>query len=433
MFQNIDNTFFTTNREQLYKELEPDSIVIINSNDKYLRNGDQHYPFRQNSTFYYFTGITQEKSIAIFFPDSPYFNLREILLIQKPDETNKIWTGHQLSKEEAIQISGIKTVFWLENFDTVVREILSYAKNIYINSNEYPKVELDVDDRDNRMTNKLKELYPLYNYLRLAPIASKLRLIKKPYEIESIKKGCEITRDSFFEIVKHIKPGVNEKQIEAVLSYEFNKRNCHHSFHPIVASGENACILHYNDNNAVMKDGDLLLLDFGVEYNYYATDCSRTVAVGGKFTEKQKKYYQAVVDVYKKLEKMFVVGNCIDNINLEAADLYNKMVVELNLATEEEVLYGDPENPVTKKFFMHGISHFIGIDVHDVGSKNIPFENGMVLSCEPGLYISDENIGIRIENMILINDDKPINLTSEIPFEIEVIEKLISKNQYLSH
>jgi len=430
MPQYFDNKFFIDNRKKLYRELKPESVVILNSNYKHLRNGDQFYKYRQNSTFFYFTGIEQEKTIAVFCPEHPIKSLKEVLFIQKTDINYQKWYGKQLSTDNATEISGISNILWLEDFDTTLREILHFANNIYFNQNEYPKLEINEADKDNIMALKIKNQYPLHQYQRLYPIASILRLIKNEEEINVIKKGCDITFDCFYEIIKHIRPNANEKTIEARINYEFALRHAESSFHPIIASGKNACVLHYSDNNKTMIDGDLLLIDFGVEYNYYATDCSRTLPVNAKFSDIQIHYYQAVLNVYKQLEKKFVEGNCIDNINNEASKLYNKMMIELNLATEEEIKNQNPEKPLYKKYFMHGISHFIGLDVHDVGDKYIPFQKGMVLSCEPGLYIDEKEIGIRIENMLLITDKDPINLTSNIPIEIDDIEKMMTKYNF---
>lgn len=427
MAQDLDNKFFITNRKNLYKSLKTESVVVLNSNDKHLRNGDQFYKYRQNSTFYYFTGIEQEKSIAVFCPKHPNNSLREILFIQEPDINHQKWVGQQLSTKKASEISGINNVMWLKDFDTTLREILAYASNIYLNSNDYLKPENDLTDRDGRMVLKLKELYPLHQYQKLYPISSNLRLIKNNDEINIIKKGCNITHESFNEIIKIIKPNISEKLIEARLIYEFALRKSTPSFNPIIASGKNACILHYNDNNKTIFSGELLLVDFGVEFQYYATDCSRTLPVSGKFTEEQKRYYQALLDIYKEIEKLFVVGNCINNINSEASKFYEKMIVDLKLASENDIKNQNPDNPVYKKYFMHGISHFIGLDVHDVGDKFTPFKAGMLLSCEPGLYLDEKEIGIRLENMILITNNKPINLTSGIPIEIDDIEKLMTK------
>ncbi|MCX6231609.1 MAG: aminopeptidase P N-terminal domain-containing protein [Bacteroidetes bacterium] len=424
---NINNSLFIKNRENLVKYISPDSIVIIHANDEMPRNGDQYFSYRQNSDMFYLTGINEPKTILVLCPQHP--NFKEIVFVSKPNEDHAIWYGYQPSKEDITAISGIKQVMWLGDFDAVVRELIIGCKNIYLNTNEYIKFIPDVEDRNQRFTKEIKGKYPLHNYHRIAPLVTSLRLIKDDVEIELIKKACEITSKAFLRILKFIKPGCFEYEVEAELSHEFavNKANGH-AYYPIIASGENACTLHYTENKNSCKDGDLLLLDFGAEFGNFASDCSRTIPVNGKFTERQKACYQAMLNVHKKAMDLFIVGNTIDKLNNEVNKLIENELIKLGLFTKNDVEKQDTENPLFKKYYMHGVSHFIGLDVHDVGSKQDTFKEGMVLSCEPGIYIKEEKIGIRIENDILITKQGPVNLTKSIPMEIDEIEKLMQKS-----
>ncbi len=315
---------------------------------------------------------------------------------------------------------------WLEDFDTVLKDVMINSKNIFLNINENSKFTPDFDDRNQRFTKKLKEQFPLHQYHRLAPLITDLRLIKEPEEVELIEKACNITSKAFQRVLKFTKPNVYEHEIEAELSHEFtiNKANGH-AYYPIIASGENACTLHYVKNKAICNDGDLVLLDFGAEYGNYASDCTRTIPINGKFSERQKACYQAVLNVQKKAMELFTIGNTIDKLNAEVNKLIEIELIKLGLFTQEDVNKQNPENPLLKKYYMHGVSHFIGLDVHDVGSKQAEFKEGMVLSCEPAIYIKEEKIGIRIENDILITKNGAVNLTKDISMEIEEIEELM--------
>ncbi|MFZ4400295.1 MAG: aminopeptidase P family protein [Bacteroidales bacterium] len=423
-----DNKLFCKNRDKLFSKLTEKSLVLVNSNDEMPRNGDQIFKYRQNSDLYYLCGINQSKTILAICNAHPNPNYREILFATKPNESFAIWYGHQPDKEELQNLSGIKTILWLEDFETVLKDLMVNSENVYLLSNENVKFFTDFQDRNHRFTLELKEKYPLHNYSRLTALMTELRLIKEIEETEIIKMACNITAKAFDRILKSVHAGIYEYQVEAEITYEYtiNKANSH-AYSPIIASGENACILHYVENKNLCKDGDLLLMDFGAEYGNYASDCSRTIPVNGKFTEIQKKYYQAVLNVYKEIEKKFVIGNNIDNLNKETNLLIEKELVNLGLFTKEEVEKQEVEKPLFQKYFMHGVSHFIGLDVHDFGSKQCKFEEGMILSCEPGIYNKDKGIGIRLENDILITRNGPVNLMSNIPIEIEEIEKLMKK------
>lgn len=423
----ISSSLFTKNRNKLLSVLPIDSLAIIQSNDEMPRNGDQLYPFRQNSDLFYLSGVNQPKIIICICNSHPNPAYREILFAVKPNPDYAVWYGHQPDKAELSEISGINTIFWLEDFETVLKDLMLNTQNVYLSSNEYVKFIPDFQDRNHRFCLQLKEKYPLHHYHRLSPIITELRLVKETEEISLIETACDITGKAFQRILKKLKPGMMEYEVEAEINHEFlinNVRN--HAYQPIIAAGENACTLHYVENAAACNDGELLLIDFGAEYGNYASDCSRTIPVNGKFSSRQKAYYQAVLNVYNEILKEFVVGNCIDNLNRKTAVLIEKELINLGLFTAEDVENQPKDSPLYMKFYMHGVSHFMGLDVHDVGSKQTVLQPGMILTCEPGIYNKDEKIGIRLENDILITNEGPVNLMKNIPIEIEEIEKMMN-------
>ena len=418
--------FYTNNRQKFTDIIEPKSIAVFFSSDEYPRNGDQNFAFRQNSDLLYLSGIDQEETILVIAPDAKRKVLREILFIKKVSKLDVIWHGKKLSKEDAYSISGIEMVYYVEQFDAVLNELMSEHDNVYLWLNEYPKYQTQVPYKSFREAERLKKKYPLHRYLRAFPILENLRLIKSDFEIDTIKKACQITGVAFEKILKTIKPGIYEFEIEAEITYEFRKNESKsHAYPPIVASGENSCILHYTDNSAECKNGDLLLLDFGAEYNNYASDCSRTIPVNGKFSSRQKECYDAVLRVFKKARTLYIPGNSIDSINQKVNEWINEECVNLGLYTLDESDI-KIEVPRFTTYFMHGTSHFIGLDVHDVGQKSTILKKGMILSCEPGLYIEEERIGIRIETDMLV-DDVPIDLMAHIPVEVDEIERLMKR------
>ena len=427
--QPIDSLLFKTNRERFIHRLPETATAILFSNDQYPRNGDQFFKFRQNSDLFYLTGIDQEKTILMVSPNCPNQKLRETLFIIKTNEKLATWEGHKYTKEEARDISGIENIFWLEDFESSLREAVSFSKTVFLNSNEYVKFLNDVPDKNHRFALEFKEKYPLHKIERAAPILTEMRTIKSAEEIRLIQKACDITKKGFERILKFTKPGVHEFEIEAEIDHEFTtKRANGHGYAPIIASGKNACVLHYIDNNEMCKEGDLLLMDFGAEYANYTADMSRTIPVNRKFSERQKDCYEAVLRVFKELRKLYMPGNTPDFINTSAEKLMEAEMIKLGLFTAEDVKNQDTGNPLFKKYFMHGVAHPIGLDVHDVGSKYAPFAPGMVFTCEPGLYIREENIGIRIENDILITEDQPIDLMENIPIEISEIERMMNES-----
>jgi Xaa-Pro aminopeptidase len=427
-YDPIDPKLFIENRSRFVKQLKKNSLAIFNSNDEMPRNGDQDFPFRQSSDFFYLTGIDQAKSILFIFPDCPLEKYREALFLEETNDHIAVWYGKKYSKDEAVKVSGIKNVFWLDTFDTALKEVMALCEYVYLNANENPRYSNSVPYKDVRFNHDLHKKFPQHKYERSAPIVSKLRTVKSTIEIDLIKKAIDITAKGFDRLLKFVKPGVMEYEVEAEITHEFicNKANGH-AYYPIVASGAGACVLHYIENNKVCKNGDLLLLDFGAEYANYAGDLSRTIPVNGKFNKRQKEVYTACLNVMKAAKKLMIADTTIDTYHAQVCKIMEKELINLGLFTERDVKNQDPAKPLFFKYYMHGTSHFMGLDVHDVGSKQDILEPGMVFSCEPGIYIQEEGIGIRIENDILISKKGNIDLMAHIPVEIEDIERLMKK------
>jgi Xaa-Pro aminopeptidase len=423
----ISNEIFTNNRKSFVSRLKPRSLAVFHSNDEFPRNGDQNFLFKQNPDFFYLTGIDQEKSILILFPDCPNELYKEVLFLIQTNEHIAIWEGHKYTKEEASIASGIKSIFWLNEFDNILHSIINYAENIYINTNENDRYSHTVPYRDLRLYEILRTKYPIHHYERSAPILRDLRVVKSAVEIELAKKACQITRDAFIRVLKFLKPGVAEYEIEAEITHEFlRQRATGHAYSPIIASGKNAIILHYTDNNQVCKDGDVILFDFAAEYANYNADMSRSVPVNGHFTKRQKDVYNAVLRVMRAATNLIVAGAIWNDYHDEVGKIMTSELIGLNLLSKHDVEKQDPKMPLYKKYFMHGTSHHLGLDVHDFASRYKPFEAGNILTCEPGIYIPGEGLGIRIENDILITSDGNIDLMADIPVEAEEIEDIMN-------
>jgi Xaa-Pro aminopeptidase len=423
-YSKIPKELFIRNRQKLIRRLEEYSVAIVHSNDQMLRSGDQYFPFRQNSDLFYLTGIEQEMTILLISPDSA--DRQEILFIRKPDPKMEAWEGKKLSLDEASEISGIKNVLWLEKFDSILRESILRSENIYGLSHELVKFRPEYLSRDERYMAKLKTEFPLHRMKRLSPILTELRLVKEPEELARIRKAITITKDGFNQLLKTLTPGQIEYEVEAGLTGEFIRQGAAgHAYPPIIASGVNACILHYIRNDQVCRDGDLLLLDFGAEYANYAADCSRTIPVNGRFNPRQKDIYNACLRVFRKARDLIKPGTTIDNINKEVGKIWEEEHVGLGLYSTRDIKKQPMEDPLYMKYLMHGVSHFIGLDVHDVGGKKEELKPGMVLTCEPGIYIPAENTGIRLENDILVTEGGNVDLMEDIALDPEEIEEMM--------
>lgn len=424
----FSHRLFAHNRSKLLKLLKKNSVAILHSNDEMPRNGDQFFPFRQNSDLFYLTGIDQEKTVLMLCPDHPIQKNREILFILKPNPQFEIWHGKRLTKKEAIEISGVQNVAWIEEFESFLPEMIYYSEHAYVNQYENTKFISEVESRDQRFTKIIQQHYPSQRLERLSPLLTSLRLVKEPEEVNAMRHASMITGKAFNRVLKYLKPGIHEFEVEAEISHEFRINGAEgHAYYPIVATGENACFLHYIKNQSVCQAGELLLLDFGAEFRNYAADCSRTIPVNGTFTPRQKLLYNAVLNVFNKAKSMMVKGATIALINKQVCKLFEEEHVKLGLYSMDDVHRQDPENPLYSKYYMHGISHFLGLDVHDAGNRFQTLEPGMVITCEPGIYVREEGIGIRIENDILITEEEPIDLMHHIPLEIDEIEDMMHK------
>ena len=423
----IQNNLFINNRKNFLKRLAPNSLAIFHSNDEFPRNGDQTFPFKQNADFFYLTGIDQEQSVFVFFPDCPNPLYREVLFLRQTDEHIAVWEGHKYTKEEAKQASGITSIYWLQDFDAILHSIINYADNIYVNTNENDRYSYQVPYRDLRMYEQLHKRYPLHQYKRSALILRELRAVKSEIEIELTRKACEITRDGFVRVLGFLKPGVAEFEVEAEFTHEFlRQRATGHAYNPIIASGPNANVLHYIDNNQVCKDGDLLLLDVGAEYANYNADMTRTIPVNGRFTIRQREVYDAVLRVMRAATAMIRAGVVLSEYQEEVGKIMTSELIDLKLLDKHDVEKQDPKMPLYKKYFMHGTSHHLGLDVHDFANRYRQFEVGNILTCEPGIYIPAEGFGIRLENDILITEDGNTDLMADIPLEAAHIEDIMN-------
>lgn len=427
-YDRIDKALYVHNRERFTKAMEPNSLAVFNSNDIFPISADSTMPFQQHRDILHLSGVDQEESILVIAPGASRPEHKEVLFLRETNEHIAIWEGAKLTKDQAFEVSGIKTVYWLKDFDRVFKELMSETKSIYLNTNEHLRANTEVETREDRFIKKVKADFPAHQTLRSAPIMHEIRSVKHPIEIELMQKACNITKAGIERLLKFIKPGVMEYEIEAELMHEFlRNRSKGFAYTPIVASGTNACVLHYIDNNAECKDGDVLLLDVGAEYANYASDLTRSFPVNGRFTDRQKAVYNAVLRVKKAAEKLLVQGTMLADYHKEVGKLMEAELVDLKLIDSTDIKNQDPNWPAYKKYFMHGTSHYIGLDTHDVGPWNKPMKAGMVFTCEPGIYIPEENLGIRIEDDLVVQESgAPLNLMGSIPIEADEIEEIMN-------
>ena len=423
----LDKSLYQTNRDNFKKQMPSNAIAVFNSNDIMPTNADGTMSFRQNNDLLYLTGIDQEESMLVIFPDHPDEKQREILFLRETSEHIAIWEGHKYTKEEAQEASGIQNIYWTHQFESIFNTLMPFAKKIFLNTNEHLRAVVEVQTRDARFIKWCMENYPLHTYERSAPIMQNLRAIKSPLEIEALQEACRITELGFRRVLKFVKPGVQEYEIEAEYAHEFlRNRSKGFAYQPIIASGANACVLHYIDNSLPCKDGDLLLMDVGAEYANYNGDMTRTIPVNGRFTKRQREVYDAVLSVKNYAKSILRPGTTIPQYHKEVGEFMQGKLIELGLLDKTDVKNQNPEQPLYKKYFMHGTSHHIGLDVHDVGNIYRKIEPGMVFTVEPGIYIREENIGIRLENDIVIQENGFLDLMKNIPIEAEEIEELMN-------
>ncbi len=418
---------YKRNRAKLVKFLKPDSVAIICSATHSLRTRSLYNEYRQSSNMIYLTGVMQEETVLILFPGHPKQEFREVLFIRYTDDKTLTWEGHKHTKHEAAIISGVDNVKWSSDLPAFLKKIIENASYVYLEmGDEWPSNDMSIS-ASYRFSEDIKSKYPAQRFEKIVPLINQLRLIKENTEIEIIKEAIHVTGKTFCEILPLVKPGIYEYDVEAEISMRFIKaEKCPHAYLPIIASGMNSTILHYNFNNAELINGDLLLLDFGAEKSGYASDLSRTLPISGKFTKRQAEVYKSVLAIMKETKKLMVIGNTIDKLNESVGLMMEEELIKLKLLKKSDIKKQDKENPLYRKYYMHGTSHFIGLDVHDCGNREVIFAKGMVLSCEPGIYIKEEGFGIRLENDILI-DKTPIDLMEKIPIELKEIEELMRK------
>lgn len=423
----IGKDLFNYNRQRFNALLKPKSVAVFNSNDILPTNADGTMPFRQNNDLFYLSGIDQEESVLVLFPDFPDEKFREILFLKETNEHIAIWEGHKYTKEEAYHTSGVRTVLWLSQFEQTFNTLMAQANHVYLNSNEHIRNASTTETRDMRFTKWCHETYPLHNYKRSAPLMHHLRAVKSDVEIDLLQKACDITEKGFRRVLEFVKPGVMEYEIEAEYIHEFIRhRSRGFAYSPIIASGPNACVLHYIENNAECKEGELILFDVGAEYANYNADMSRSIPVSGRFTNRQKEVYNAVLQVQRETFKLLRPGNTIPEYHKQVGEIMTEQLLKIKLLDKTDVKNQKADNPAYKKYFMHGTSHHLGLDVHDVGNSFRKFEAGMVFTVEPGIYIQQEGLGIRLENNVVIMDDSIFDLMRNIPIEADEIEDLMN-------
>ena len=427
-YHNIDTRLFVENRQRLSEYLLPNSVVILLSNDRMPTNADGILPFKQNSNLFYLTGIDQEDSFLVFAPDHPNEKMRTQLFLKETNAHIAVWQGHKLSKSEGTALSGIEEIHWSSNFETSLKEVLTQCDHVYLYQNEHLRADTKVQMANERFTQKLKSDYALHQFKRLAPLLYDLRMIKSDVEIDLIKEACRITELGFRSVLPFVRPDIWEFEVEAEYSYQFlRNRATGFAYEPIIAGGANSCILHYTVNDQKLKSGDLLLMDVGANYGNYNADMTRTIPINGKFSARQKQIYNAVLRVKNGATDLLRPGCLISEYHLKVGTMMTEELLTLGLLTPKEVKTQDSKWPAYKKYFMHGTSHHLGLDVHDVWITSKKVAAGMVFTVEPGIYLPEEGFGIRLEDDIFIAENENINLMEDIPIEIEEIEDLMNR------
>ena len=426
-YHQLDRQLFIKNRAKFTGQMKPNSVAVFNSNDIYPVSADSTLPFAQHRDIFYLSGVDQEESILLLFPDAPYAHQKEILFLKETSAHIAVWEGEKLTKEKAFEVSGVKTVYWLQDFEKILFELMTYCDTIYVNTNEHYRQSVTTETREARFVKWWKAQYPAHQVAKSNPILQHIRSIKEQEEIALIQQACDITNKGFRRLLPFVKPGVMEYEIEAELIHEFvRNRSKGFAYTPIIASGNNANVLHYIENNQACKAGDLLLLDVAAEYANYSSDMTRTIPVSGTFTPRQKAVYNAVLRVKNEATKLLVPGEFWKNYHLEVGKIMTSELLGLGLIDKADVQNENPDWPAYKKYFMHGTSHHMGLDTHDYGLLHKPIEANMVFTVEPGIYIPAEGFGIRLEdNVVAQAQGEPFNLMRDIPIEVDEIESLM--------
>ncbi len=421
----IPAQLFVTNRARLTQLLPPRSVAIFNANDIMPTNADGSMGHLQNADLFYLTGVHQEETILLLAPNAFDPNHREVLFVRETSELLNIWEGHKLTKEQAAAVSGVKTVKLLSDFPIIFRTLMCEMENVYLNTNEHQRAATDVETRNDRFIRECQRKFPLHHYHRVAPLMYALRMVKSEHEVAAIQAACDLTAKGFKRVCRFVKPGVNEAEVEAEFAHEFIRAKGAFAYGPIIASGANNNILHYGQNDQVCKKGELLLLDVAAGLGNYMSDLTRTIPVSGRFTRRQKQVYNAVLRVFRQMSKAMVPGKTMKDLKTECEQITAEECVKLGLLKPSAIKKQAPDNPAVKPWFMHGVSHPIGLDVHDVGYQHFKIEPGWVITCEPAIYIKEEGFGVRLENTVLITDAGQTDLMSKIPIEAEEIEDLM--------
>jgi len=424
-YEPIDPKLFAANRERLTKLLLPNSLAVVNANDVLPTNADGTLAMVPSADLFYLTGVEQEQTILLLYPDADDEKQREILFLREPAPDVETWEGHKLSKDEARQRTGIKQVEWLGEFPRLFHRLMCECEHVYLNANEHKRAVIEVETREARFVAGTRRRYPLHDYHRLARLMHQLRAVKSAPELALIRRACAITEAGFRRVLQGVKPGVSEAEIEAEFAHEFIRSRARFAYLPIIAAGPNACALHYISNAAVCRRGQLLLLDAGASYANYNADMTRTVPVGGRFTRRQKRVYNAVLRTLRALSKSLAPGKKWKDWQKEAELMIERELVDLGLLTTREIKRQDPDKPAFKKHFMHGAGHPLGLDVHDVGLTTEPMQAGWVMTVEPAIYIKEEGFAVRLENNVLIGEKENTDLMASIPIEAEEIEELM--------
>jgi Xaa-Pro aminopeptidase len=424
----IDSKLFIKNRAKFVAQMIPNSIAVFNSNDTFSTGADSTLPFEQHRNIFYLSGVDQEESILVLFPDAKNQTHKEILFLKETNDHIAIWEGAKLNKSQATAASGVETVLWLDQFESVFEQLMSEAKTLYFNNNNHYRQAVEMETREDRFIKTVRQKFPNHKIEHNFPIMEVLRGVKEPEEIALIQNACDITEKGFKRVLDFVKPGVMEYEIEAEYAHEFLKnRSKGFAYTPIIGSGYNACVLHYIENNQICKAGDMLLMDVGAEYANYSSDMTRTIPVSGRFTARQKAVYQAVLNVKNEATKMLLPGTLWEEYHVEVGKLMTSELLGLGLIDRADVQNENPERPAYKKYFMHGTSHHMGLDTHDFGPLKTPMKANMVFTVEPGIYIPEEKMGIRLEDDVVIQPKgTPINLMKNIPIEIDEIEMLMN-------
>lgn len=429
-YDRIQSSLFIENRKRFMAQMKPNSLAVFNSNDIYPVSADSTMPFEQHRDIFYLSGVDQEESILVMFPDCPKAKHQEILFLKETNEHIAVWEGEKLTKEAAFATSGIRTVYWLQDMEKVMFELMTQCDTVYINTNEHYRANVETETREDRFTKWLLGKYPAHSVAKSNPILQRLRSVKNQVELDLMQRACDITNKGFRRVLDFVKPDVWEYEIEAEYIHEFlRNRSKGFAYTPIIASGNNANVLHYIENNQQCKAGDLILMDVGAEYANYSSDMSRTIPVSGRFTDRQKQVYNAVNRVKDDATKLLVPGVLWDEYHVEVGKLMTSELLGLGLIDKADVQNENPDWPAYKKYFMHGTSHHIGLDTHDYGLLHEPMQPNMVFTVEPGIYIPEEGFGVRLEDDVVIQESGvPFNLMRDIPIEVEEIEDLMNQS-----